>query len=135
MGVLKPFQLLEINIISAQDLEPMSKKMKTYATVWVHPTRKLTTAVDIEGGNNPTWNDKFVFRVDEEFLRQDTSAVQIEIHCGHWFKDSLVGSVRVLVGNLIPPPLGHTIIIILIILACALLHFRYVVHLGDLKGY
>ncbi|XP_015161088.1 uncharacterized protein [Solanum tuberosum] len=104
MGVLKPFQLLEINIISAQDLEPMSKKMKTYATVWVHPTRKLTTAVDIEGGNNPTWNDKFVFRVDEEFLRQDTSAVQIEIHCGHWFKDSLVGSVRVLVGNLIPPP-------------------------------
>ncbi|XP_055811967.1 uncharacterized protein LOC129881879 [Solanum dulcamara] len=104
MGVLKPFQLLEINIISAQDLEPMSKKMKTYATVWVHPTRKLTTAVDVEGGNNPTWNDKFVFRVDEEFLRHDTSAVQIEIHCGHWFKDSLVGSVRVLVGNLIPPP-------------------------------
>uniref|UniRef100_A0A3Q7I9G7 C2 domain-containing protein n=1 Tax=Solanum lycopersicum TaxID=4081 RepID=A0A3Q7I9G7_SOLLC len=104
MGILKPFQLLEINIISAQDLEPVSKKMKTYATVWVHPTRKLTTAVDIEGGNNPTWNDKFVFRVDEEFLRQDTSAVQIEIHCGHWFKDSLVGSVRVLVGNLIPSP-------------------------------
>ncbi|MCD9639798.1 hypothetical protein HAX54_024521 [Datura stramonium] len=104
MGVLKPFQLLEINIISAQDLEPMFKKMKTYATVWVHPTRKLTTAVDVEGGNSPTWNDKFVFRVDEEFLRQDTSAVQIEIHCAHWFKDSLVGSVRVLVGNLIPPP-------------------------------
>lgn len=108
MGALKPFQLLEINIISAQDLEPISKKMKTYATVWVHPTRKLTTAVDAEGGNNPTWNDKFVFRVDEEFLRQDTSAVQIEIHCGHWFKDALVGSVRVLVGNLIPPPSrGH----------------------------
>ncbi|XP_009590587.1 uncharacterized protein [Nicotiana tomentosiformis] len=104
MGALKPFQLLEINIISAQDLQPISKKMKTYATVWVHPTRKLTTAVDVEGGNNPTWNDKFVFRVDEEFLRQDTSAVQIEIHCVHWFKDSVVGSVRVLVGNLIPPP-------------------------------
>ncbi|CAN4091043.1 unnamed protein product [Withania somnifera] len=104
MGVLKPFQLLEINIISAQDLKPLSKKMKTYATVWVHPTRKLTTAVDAEGGSNPTWNDKFVFRVDEEFLRQDTSAVQIEIHCGHWFRDSLVGSVRILVGNLIPPP-------------------------------
>ncbi|CAN4120631.1 unnamed protein product [Withania somnifera] len=104
MGFLKPFQLLEINIISAQDLKPLSKKMKTYATVWVHSTRKLITAVDSEGGNNPTWNDKFVFRVDEEFLRHDTSAVQIEIHCGHWFKDSLVGSVRVLVGNLIPPP-------------------------------
>ncbi|XP_060171420.1 uncharacterized protein LOC132602630 [Lycium barbarum] len=103
-GVLKPFQLLEVNIISAQDLEPVSKKMKTYASAWVHPTRKLTTGVDAEGGNNPTWNDKFVFRVDDEFLRQDTSAVQIDIFSVHWFRDSLVGSVRVLVGNLIPPP-------------------------------
>ncbi|PHT33028.1 hypothetical protein CQW23_29365 [Capsicum baccatum] len=104
MGVLKPFQLLEVNIISAQDLEPMSKKMKTYASAWVHPTRKLTTGVDAEGGNNPTWNDKFVFRVDDEFLQHDTSAVQIDIFSKHWFKDSIVGSVRVLVGNLIPPP-------------------------------
>lgn len=103
MGMLKSFQLLEINIISAQDLEPTSKKMKTYATAWVHPTRKLTTGVDVEGGNNPTWNDKFVFRVDEEFLRQDTSAVHIEIFSVHWFRDSLIGTVRVLVGNLIPP--------------------------------
>ncbi|KAM3337622.1 hypothetical protein P3S68_031947 [Capsicum galapagoense] len=104
MGVLKPFQLLEVNIISAQDLEPMSKKMKTYASAWVHPTRKLTTGVDAEGVNNPTWNDKFVFRVDDEFLQHDTSAVQIDIFSKHWFKDSIVGSVRVLVGNLIPPP-------------------------------
>lgn len=104
MGALKPFQLLEVNIISAQDLEPISKKMKTYASAWVHPTRKLTTGVDNDGGNNPTWNDKFVFRVDDEFLQQDTSAVQIDIFSVHWFRDSLVGSVRVLVGNLIPPP-------------------------------
>ncbi|MCE3051233.1 hypothetical protein HAX54_049162 [Datura stramonium] len=104
MGVLKPFQLLEVNIISAQDLEPVSRKMKTYASAWVHPTRKLTTGVDVDGDNNPTWNDKFVFRVDEEFLRQDTSAVQIDIFSVNWLRDSLVGSVRVLVGNLIPPP-------------------------------
>ncbi|XP_075086495.1 uncharacterized protein LOC107772837 [Nicotiana tabacum] len=103
MGMLKPFQLLEINIISVQDLEPTSKKMKTYVTAWIHPTQKLTTGVDVEGGNNPTWNDKFVFRVDEEFLRQDTSAVHIEIFSVHWFRDSLIGTVRVLVGNLIPP--------------------------------
>lgn len=107
MGMLKPFQLLEINVISAQDLEPTSKKMKTYASAWVHPTRKLTTGVDVEGGNNPTWNDKFVFRVDEEFLRQDTSAVHIEIFSVHWFRDSLIGTVRVLVGNLIPPIRAH----------------------------
>ncbi|KAM7485429.1 hypothetical protein LguiA_001438 [Lonicera macranthoides] len=100
---LKPFQLLEINIISAQDLEPVSRKMKTYATAWVHPNRKLTSRVDSEGHNNPTWNDKFVFRVDEEFLQLDTSAVMIEIYARSWFRDTLVGTVRVLVGNLFPP--------------------------------
>ncbi|KAF7151355.1 hypothetical protein RHSIM_Rhsim02G0044200 [Rhododendron simsii] len=103
-NVIKPFQLLEINIISGQDLELVSKKMRTYATAWVHPKRKLSTVVDTQGYNNPTWNDKFVFRVDEEFLRLDTSAVTIEIHAVGWFRDTLVGTVRVLVGNLVPPP-------------------------------
>lgn len=99
----KTHQLLEINIISAQDLELVSKSsMKTYATAWMNPKRKLTSRVDEEGKNNPTWNDKFVFRVEEEFLRQDTSAVMIEIYSNHWFRDVLVGTVRCLVGNLIP---------------------------------
>lgn len=78
--------------------------MKTYAVAWVHPNRKLSTRVDTDGHNNPTWNDKFVFRVDDEFLRADTSAVMVEIYALHWFKDVHVGTVRVLVGNLIPPP-------------------------------
>ncbi|XP_059632298.1 uncharacterized protein LOC132274943 [Cornus florida] len=101
--ILKPFQLLEINVISGQDLQPVSKNMKTYATAWVHKNRKLSTRVDKEGHNSPTWNDKFVFRVDEEFLSNDTSAVMIEIYSVHWFRDTLVGTVRILVGNLIPP--------------------------------
>lgn len=92
-----------MNVISAQDLEPVSRKMKTYATAWVHPTRKLSSRVDKDGHVNPTWNDKFVFRVDEDFLHQDTSAVQIEIYCVNWIRDTLVGGVRVLLGNLFPP--------------------------------
>uniref|UniRef100_A0A5B7C9V4 C2 domain-containing protein n=1 Tax=Davidia involucrata TaxID=16924 RepID=A0A5B7C9V4_DAVIN len=103
-SIKKPFQLLEINIISAQDLEPVSRNVRTYATAWVHRNRKLTTRVDTEGRTNPTWNDKFVFRVDEEFLRSDTASVMIEIYALHWFRDTQVGTVRVLVGNLIPPP-------------------------------
>lgn len=103
----KTHQLLEINIISAQDLELVSKSMKTYATAWMNPRRKLSSRVDEEGTNNPTWNDKFVFRVEEEFLRQDTSAVMIEIYSKHWFRDVLVGTVRCLVGNLIPQPGGR----------------------------
>ncbi|KAL2923018.1 Protein SRC2 [Bienertia sinuspersici] len=77
--------------------------MRTYAIAWVHPDRKLTTRVDIHGGTNPTWNDKFIFRVDNQFLRSDTSAIMIEIYALHWFRDVHVGTVRVLVGNLIPP--------------------------------
>ncbi|KAL5542367.1 hypothetical protein UlMin_010077 [Ulmus minor] len=105
MSILNPFQLLELNVISAQDLVPVGRSMRTYAVAWVHPDRKLSTRVDTNGHNNPTWNDKFVFRVDEEFLHTDTSAVMIEIYALHWFKDVHVGTVRVLVGNIIPPPI------------------------------
>ncbi|KAJ6725814.1 CALCIUM-DEPENDENT LIPID-BINDING (CALB DOMAIN) FAMILY PROTEIN [Salix purpurea] len=102
--ILSPFQLLELNVISAQDLAKVSRKMKTYAVAWIHPDRKLSTRIDSEGRNNPTWNDKFVFRVDDRFLHGDTSAVMIEIYALHWFRDIHVGTVRVIVGNLIPPP-------------------------------
>ncbi|KAK3414804.1 hypothetical protein EUGRSUZ_H00123 [Eucalyptus grandis] len=102
--ILNPFQLLEVNIISAQDLRSVSRSMRSYAVVWVHPDRKLSTRVDTRGRRNPTWNDKFVFRVDEEFLRCDTSAVMIEIYAVHWFRDVLVGTIRLLVSNLLPPP-------------------------------
>ncbi|KAJ1377937.1 C2 domain [Sesbania bispinosa] len=102
--ILAPFQLLELNVISAQDLAPVGRNMRTYAVAWVHPDRKLSTRVDTQGHTNPTWNDKFVFRVDEEFLYADTSAIMIEIYALHWFRDIHVGTVRVLVGNLIPPP-------------------------------
>ncbi|OIW01767.1 hypothetical protein TanjilG_03905 [Lupinus angustifolius] len=102
--ILAPFQLLELNVISGQDLASVSRSMRTYAVAWVHIDRKLSTRVDTEGHNNPTWNDKFVFRVDDEFLYADTSAIMIEIYALHWFKDIHVGTVRVLVANLIPPP-------------------------------
>ncbi|XP_042515667.1 uncharacterized protein LOC122089953 [Macadamia integrifolia] len=103
MAVRKPpFQLLEINVISAQDLAPLSSKMRTYAVAWVNPTRKLSTRVDSRGHADPTWNDKFVFRVDDQFLQSDTSAVMIEIYALRCFRDVCIGTVRVLVGNLIP---------------------------------
>ncbi|CAL1382590.1 unnamed protein product [Linum trigynum] len=97
-----PFQLLEINVISAQDLAPVSKSMKTYAVVWVHPERKLSTKVDQGGNTNPQWNEKFVFRVDETFLNADTSSVMIEIYAAAWLRDVQIGSVRVLISNLFP---------------------------------
>lgn len=96
------FQLLEINVISAQDLATVSKSMRTYAVVWVHPERKLTTRIDQNGHTNPQWNEKFVFRVDDTFLNSETSAIMIEIYAAAWLRDVQIGSVRVLISNLFP---------------------------------
>lgn len=98
-----PFQLLELNVISAQDLAPVSKTLRTYAVTWINPERKLRTRIDQQGQVNPTWNDKFVFRVDEKFLDSETSSVMIEVYALGWLRDIPVGSVRVLISNLIPP--------------------------------
>ncbi|KAF8014337.1 hypothetical protein BT93_H0241 [Corymbia citriodora subsp. variegata] len=98
----KPPRLLKVDIISAQDLAPVTRSMHTYAVAWVHPNRKLSTRVDARGRCDPTWNDKFVFCVDEEFLRCDTSAVMIEIYAVHWLRDVRIGTVRVLVSNFVP---------------------------------
>uniref|UniRef100_A0A2N9EXZ2 C2 domain-containing protein n=1 Tax=Fagus sylvatica TaxID=28930 RepID=A0A2N9EXZ2_FAGSY len=96
-------QLLEINLVSAQDLEPVSKIMHTYAVAWLHPDHKLLTRIDQEGQTSPTWNEKFLFRVDNNFLKADNSAVMIEIYASSWLRDILIGTVRVLISNLLPP--------------------------------
>ncbi|KMZ57806.1 Calcium-dependent lipid-binding (CaLB domain) family [Zostera marina] len=89
-------QFLEITLISAQDV----KKPHAYAVVWVHPSVKLRTHVDHAGGENPTWNDKFVFKVSTSFLSSySSSAVHIEIYATGYLIDSLQGSVSFLVGN------------------------------------
>ncbi|XP_018832707.2 uncharacterized protein LOC109000333 [Juglans regia] len=102
MAVSK-FQMLEITLVSAQDLEPESKSMHTYAVAWLNPERKLLTRVDQDGHTHPTWNEKFLFRVADEFLDSDTSAIMIEIYASSWLRDTLVGTVRVLISNLLPP--------------------------------
>ncbi|XP_027364558.1 uncharacterized protein LOC113871658 [Abrus precatorius] len=103
MSILaSPFQLLEINLISAQDLAPVSKSIKAYAVAWLSPERKLATQIDPDGHNNPTWNEKFVFRVDDEFLNADDSTIMIEIYASAWLRDVLIGTVGVLVANLLP---------------------------------
>lgn len=93
--------VLEITLISAQDLSPVCKSLRTYALTWVDPNRKRTTRVDNQGHNNPNWNDKFTFRVNDEFLNSDTSAVHVEIYTVSWFRDILVGTVKVFLNNIL----------------------------------
>ncbi|KAK6918291.1 C2 domain [Dillenia turbinata] len=95
--------LLEINLISAQGLKPPSsnlrRSLQTYALVWVDPNTKLRTRVDRVGSENPTWNDKFLFKVSYEFLSSLTSGVSVEIYAVGYLKDQLVGTVRFLLSN------------------------------------
>jgi hypothetical protein len=94
---------LELNIISAQDLKKIHLfgMMQTYGVVWINFEKKLTTQIDKTGGANPTWNDKAIFRVEERFLRSETSALMMEIYCVGCLRDTLVGTVRVFLSNLL----------------------------------
>ncbi|GER51312.1 calcium-dependent lipid-binding family protein [Striga asiatica] len=98
-----PYQLLELNIISAQDLTPLSKNLRTYAVTWINPTRKIKTRTDETGRANPTWNERLVFRVNNRTLNSETSSMIIEIYAQGWLRDTVVGSVTVLLSNLVPP--------------------------------
>lgn len=102
-NILACYQLLELNVISAQDLAEVGRSMRTYAVAWVDPDRKLSTRVDSQSGTNPAWNDKFVFRVDEDFLYDENSTITIDIYAIHWFKDIHVGTAHVLADDIIPP--------------------------------
>ncbi|KAL6311549.1 hypothetical protein AAG906_005146 [Vitis piasezkii] len=98
-------QLLEIILISAQGLKPPSgnlRRMQTYAIAWVDSANKLRTQVDRVGAENPTWNDKFIFRVSSDFLACDTSAVAVEIYAVGVIRDHLIGTVRILISNCLP---------------------------------
>ncbi|XP_008796382.1 uncharacterized protein LOC103711856 [Phoenix dactylifera] len=105
-----PCHLLELTVISAQDLFPATaRSMRAYATAWVHPDRKLLTRTDRAGRTDPTWNDKLVFRVDAAFLLSVTSAVTVDIFAARRrlsprLRDPHLGTVRVLLSAFRPEP-------------------------------
>ncbi|KAH7841856.1 hypothetical protein Vadar_017415 [Vaccinium darrowii] len=51
------------------------------------------------GAENPTWNEKFLFRVSSRFLNGETSAVSVEIYAVGFINDPLIGTVRFLLNS------------------------------------
>ncbi|KAH0451539.1 hypothetical protein IEQ34_018838 [Dendrobium chrysotoxum] len=102
------FHLLEVTLISAQDLFPSSRSMRTYAVAWLRPDHRLRTRLDAVGHTEPTWNDKFVFRVDDSTLRSDTSAIHVDIYAARPRyrpgSDTLLGTSRAILSTLRPSP-------------------------------
>ncbi|KAG6520598.1 uncharacterized protein LOC122051557 [Zingiber officinale] len=99
-----PFHLLELTIISAQELHPAARSTATYASAWVDPAHKLRTCLlDTTGHADPTWNHKFLFRVDDAFIASDTAAVDIHfLHARRLRRDRLLGIVRVVLSAALP---------------------------------
>lgn len=95
-------KILEISLISAQNLKTPStsiRRMQTYAVAWIDPTTKLRTRIDRVGSENPTWNEKFIFRVSPDFISGDTSGVSVAIYAVGCIKNFLVGTVRLLLSS------------------------------------
>ncbi|KAL1809443.1 hypothetical protein DCAR_0728981 [Daucus carota subsp. sativus] len=95
-------KILEITLISAQNLKTPStsiRRMQTYAVAWIDPNTKLRTRIDRVGSENPTWNEKFIFRVSPDFISGDTSGVSVAIYAVGCIKDFLVGTVRLLLSS------------------------------------
>ncbi|KAL1295665.1 hypothetical protein AAHE18_19G228000 [Arachis hypogaea] len=89
-------QVLEINLISAQGLQPPSsprRRLQTYALTWIDPSTKLRTRVDKDGDHNSTWNNKF--------LASDTSGISVAIYDVGTFRNHLIGTIRFLISNIL----------------------------------
>ncbi|OAY64596.1 hypothetical protein ACMD2_01956 [Ananas comosus] len=99
------FHLVEVTVISAQELFPASRAMQTYAVAWVDAAQKVRTRLDRAGHTDPAWNDKFVFRVGDAALRSATSAVTVEIYARTRLRGALLlGTARALLSTLRPSP-------------------------------
>uniref|UniRef100_A0ACD5YW59 Uncharacterized protein n=1 Tax=Avena sativa TaxID=4498 RepID=A0ACD5YW59_AVESA len=102
-----PLHLLEVTVISAQDLHrrQLGRRVRAYAVAWTDgAARKLRTDVDLAGGSDPTWNDRFLFRVDAEFLRSETAAVAVEVRAARRLgADAVLGRTRIVVSTFVRP--------------------------------
>lgn len=104
-----PSHLLEVTVISAQDLHRrrLARRVRAYAVAWADAGHKLRTGVDHAGGAVPTWNDRFLFRVDGAFLRSDTAAVTVEVRgTGGLGADPVLGVTRIVVSTFVRPGCG-----------------------------
>ncbi|KAL1532804.1 hypothetical protein AAHA92_32771 [Salvia divinorum] len=96
-------KLLEINLISAHDLPPVSNTLRTFAVAYVSPDNKLTTKTDHRGHTNPSWHYKMLFHVHKNFLKHDSAALTIEIYNLAWLRDLPIGIARLHLNTLSPP--------------------------------
>ncbi|MCO5593455.1 hypothetical protein L7F22_047469 [Adiantum nelumboides] len=92
---------INLNIISSQGLKRsrFGPKLQAYALAWIEPHTRLATHVDKTGDADPTWNTTLTFFVNKHLASK--SLILIEIFNRGHLSDTLLGSVGVVVSNLL----------------------------------
>eukprot|EP00250_Pteridium_aquilinum_P025343 c3061_g1_i1 orf=485-1366(+) len=101
---------LDLNIISAQGLKRsrFGGKIQAYALAWINPHTRLATHVDMDGDVDPSWNTTMTFFISKHLLSKETSClISIEIYNKGHLIDTLLGTVGVLVSNLLNRGMCH----------------------------
>ncbi|OWM64196.1 BON1-associated protein 2-like [Punica granatum] len=102
-------QSVEITVISCENLRVGKKPVKKNAFVTARadsPDQCCQTKMSVEGGSNPTWNDKLALDLPAG-LRN--GFITLEVHCRTSSGNKLVGGVNVPVSDLLGGfmPINH----------------------------
>ncbi|KAJ7522473.1 hypothetical protein O6H91_18G012600 [Diphasiastrum complanatum] len=96
---------LDLYLFSAQNLKDVRScfggSIRTYAVAWVEPNHKLRTSADDFNRQNPNWNAFLTLSLDAKLLEKETAVVTIDIYNHGCLWDKLIGTVRVLLSDLI----------------------------------
>ncbi|XP_022147243.1 BON1-associated protein 2-like [Momordica charantia] len=101
---------LQITVISAEDLSRHRKSLKknSFATVRIDSQNIGSTLIDGEGGSYPFWNHKIEFN-----LPSNVSFITVDVHCGNFSRNKIVGTTRVPVSDFLGGSLPETYLHIL----------------------
>ncbi|KAH6799933.1 hypothetical protein C2S52_000397 [Perilla frutescens var. hirtella] len=94
----------EITIVSAKNLPDIRRlgRIKAYAQVSLNGEYGTMheTSTDREGDTNPTWNFRFVYNIDESYLRRSGKDVVVKLFCERTLGDKLLGQVIIPIESL-----------------------------------
>lgn len=93
-------QSVEITVMSAENLRVGKKPVNKNAFVTVRADSVdecCTTKMSVEGGCNPTWNEKIAVNLPPADLRN--GFITLEVHCKASSKSKLVGGIRIPVSD------------------------------------
>ncbi|GMN61278.1 hypothetical protein TIFTF001_030360 [Ficus carica] len=91
-----PSRTLEITVLSGEDLRIYRRSVKKNAFVVVRTDTNNFQTTEIDGGSDPSWNEKFLLG-----LPSHAHGVTLEVHCKTVFGNIIVGAASVPVSDIV----------------------------------